>query len=188
MIFAVMSFYTFSWPWSKCASPVLTKDEDDAVELLRRKESSSSIVVSFVDAISRKGTFNARALARARVLGKYDAEKARVLRLCATFSHKIASLEKVESLIEVAETAWNCFQKNEPVPARIRREDLRQIESFAKSSDILELLSNVSGSKPLDQFRAAVHRCKVWQESVLAALMKETRIVLFGVSFLFFFF
>lgn len=182
-ILAIMSFYTFSWPGKKKASPVLSRAEDVAVEMLRRKDGSDVPSLSaFVDSISGSfdkaaaSSFNGRALARAEVLKTYDAEKSKILRLCATYAHKSNSLDKVESLIEVAEVAWQFVVKNEAPPAKIRREDLRQIESFAKSSDILDLLRRIpeNSSRHLDRFRSVVRRCRAWQESVLAALSKET--------------
>ncbi len=181
MLLAVMSFYTFKFGGKRAFPPVLSKEEDDAIESLRTKTRPSDVVTlleSIAENKEKASSFNGRALARAKVLQNYDKEKALLLRTCASLAHKSNSLAKAESLIEIAELAWKAMQQNEPVPSRIRREDLRVIESFAKSIDILDLFGHIDpgASKLLDRFRETVKKCRSWQESVLKALNAETQI------------
>jgi hypothetical protein len=171
MIMAVVSFWSLSsLQPRKRFRAILTAAEDRDVEALRHKrpEEAGALAESAFGSVD----FNGRALARAAVLRGYDEEKAQLLRVLATYAHKTRSVDKVRRIIERAEEGYRLWLAKEKTDTnQITREDLRLLESIAKSGDIVALLEGVPGEKA-ETFRTLVQRCKKWQEAVLKELVE----------------
>ncbi len=169
MVMAVVSFWTFRLRPRKRFPAVLTATEDQGVEALRHKRPQEAGALA--EAAFGSADFNGRALARADSLKGYDDEKARLLRVLATYAHKTRSADKVQRIVERAEEGYRLWQAKEKTDkSRITREELRQLESIAKSADIVALFQGVPSEKA-EEFCALVQRCKKWQEAVLKELM-----------------
>jgi hypothetical protein len=111
---AVLSFGTLRRLWKphRRYAAILTADEDKAINNLLLANNNSAVLNdeeqkemgAFVLSILGSKDFNGRALARAKVIAKYDKPKCESLKELATVAHK--TQHDAGPLIEVAEAAW----------------------------------------------------------------------------------
>ena len=183
VVLAVISAVFLRWPRQRPSAPaVLTQEEEAAIELLRKgrplKSSEVSQLRDFLCHAFGNIDLNRRCLSRKRALGKYDPEKVLLLQDVATFAYKSSVSKNFEELMQRAENVWRLWQSGKTIKDsdRIRKEDLRSLESSVNFHTLisrLDSLGGLEGEMKLEQLRNWTQRADCWHREVLKELVQQ---------------